>query len=36
MRKRKHLIWMLGLVLAVGVTAVAAGAGNTLNTQEMR
>ena len=35
MRKRKHLIWVLGLALAVGVSAVAMGAGNTLNTQEM-
>ncbi len=32
---RKHLIWVVGLALAVGISAVAAGAGNTLNTQEM-
>jgi hypothetical protein len=32
---RKHLIWVLGLALAVGVSAVAMGSGNTLNNQIM-
>ncbi len=35
MRKRKHLIWALGLALAVGVSSIALGSGNTLNTQSM-
>ena len=35
MSKRKHLIWVMGLVLALGVSAVAVGAGNTDNTQKM-
>ncbi|MFN8162165.1 MAG: hypothetical protein U0R52_14095 [Solirubrobacterales bacterium] len=32
---RKHLVWALGLALALGVSAVAYGSGNTLNTQDM-
>ena len=36
MRKRKHLIWALGLALAVGVSSIALGSGNTLNTQSMK
>ena len=33
MSKRKVLVWVLGLALAAGVSAVALGAGNTQNTQ---
>jgi hypothetical protein len=35
MRNRKHLVWVLGLALALGVSAIAMAAGNTDNTQEM-
>lgn len=32
---RKHLVWVLGLALAISVTAIASGANNTQNTQKM-
>ena len=35
MRKRKHLVWVMGLALALGVSAIAMAAGNTDNTQSM-
>lgn len=33
---RKHLVWALGLALAVGVSAIAYGANTTQNTQKMK
>ncbi len=33
---RKHLVWVLGLALAVGVSAIAFGANTTQNTQKMK